>query len=76
MKELKPCPFCGCEAVLAVDERFCRSGDILNQIMIQCTKCGAIMEGDTYQFNKRIFDERAKNQVIEAWNTRVGEANE
>ena len=70
---LKPCPFCGGEAVIAVDEKICRNGDLLNEIIIQCCLCGAVMIGDCYQFNNRIFTRKAIKQVREAWNTRVKE---
>lgn len=60
MIKLKPCPFCGAIPVLDRSEIFC--------------DCGAKMEIPLYGTNDgySTYGE-AKEEMIEAWNTRVGE---
>ena len=63
MKELKPCPFCGGEALLEPYEA--RKG---YEASIQCNSCLGRMISITYDDEKT-----AVKKVIEAWNRRAGE---
>ena len=65
MSELKPCPFCGGEAVLLLR---CRngipSGDAGTEAVIQCNKCNV-------KFTRWALKKNwAKESVIDAWNRR------
>ena len=63
MAELKPCPFCGSEALL--DEFTVRKGF---EACIVCTGCLADMPTITYD-----TEEEARNAAIEAWNRRAND---
>ena len=56
MADLKPCPFCGGEAVGPTDAW---------PHMINCIQCGACVKG----FN---FAEDGKREAVEKWNRRDG----
>lgn len=56
MEELKPCPFCGREARIMLEEED-RPDDSFHNIY--CTNCGVQ------------FWVKSKSQAIEAWNRRV-----
>lgn len=63
-EELKPCPFCGCSAVLG-------EGDF-GEIFPMCDRgqCGA-------SFGAGIWAQGGSvSSIVKKWNTRVGEANE
>lgn len=61
MFDLKPCPFCGGEAVLYVD----------NGVRVYCRRCGAQSKTrcDNMSYSKPT---NATAAVIEAWNRRDG----
>ena len=63
MAELKPCPFCGGDAILrtidVLDEHGCRA---IRTGFVQCAGCGA----RTLAYRDEMF-------AIEDWNRRVGE---
>ena len=58
MIELKPCPFCGGEARLFVN----------NGVRVLCNKCNASSEILVYS---ECYKTSAVEKVIEAWNRRV-----
>ena len=65
MTELKPCPFCGGEAILDRHDIF-------------CFDCGVKIEIPMYVSGKESVDgfptyEEARQEMIEAWNRRVNE---
>lgn len=69
-EELKPCPFCGGEAVIkAVNRNYGLT------IWCQCQKCGARTEGYLPNTNNEdaTIDsiENCKNRALEKWNRRV-----
>ena len=69
MNELKPCPFCGCEASFITREEFL-SHEI--HLFIKCTNCPAevkAMWGDDI-YNDLKHKEGIKF-LIKAWNNRV-----
>lgn len=74
-EELKPCPFCGGEAVIkAVNRNYGLT------IWCQCLKCDARTKGyclDTNNEDATIDNiENCKNRALEQWNRRVNdEAN-
>ena len=62
MAELKPCPFCGGEAVIRVNmgnKYICPIHVHKQRHIVKCTKCNASMEY------------RDKKSAIKAWNTRT-----
>ena len=63
MEELKPCPFCGGEALL--EEFIVRKGF---EACVVCTGCLVTMPTSTYDES-----EKAARKAIEAWNRRVSE---
>lgn len=71
--ELKPCPFCGGEAVLSEhrrDERYGYNTDYL----IQCGTCGASAGGTTKKDKQGWADDPkliGRQETIERWNTRA-----
>lgn len=78
MTELKPCPFCGGEARLYSTE----SRQSYRRAVVKCKSCGAELrrEGGGFpdfpgvcdEFEKRrLSNERAKAEAVEAWNTRA-----
>lgn len=80
---LKPCPFCGCKAVLkhsGIEK--CRNrenGDLITRWSVMCPNCGTQKEGgvseywfsidETLRLVDSSFDGRQK--AIEAWNRRA-----
>ena len=60
MTELKPCPFCGGEAIARRDETGCR-------YVVACKECPVIVGNFWYT---------EKTDAIKAWNRRVGEADD
>lgn len=83
MSELKPCPFCGGEAV--VDTHFsCVFERIYGEV--KCKSCGTTKRGsktfDTYDATYEGYDTpewvrnahaEAKQSAIEAWNRRISD---
>lgn len=71
-EELKPCPFCGGEAVIkAVNKNYGFT------IWCQCQKCGAKTEGycpNTNNEDATIDNiENCKNRALEQWNRRAND---
>lgn len=71
-EELKPCPFCGGEAVIKeVNKNYGLT------IWCQCPKCGAKTEGycpNTNNEDKTIDNiENCKNRALEQWNRRAND---
>lgn len=64
MNELKPCPFCGSEAVTKVN------ASTLNAYA-SCPKCSVVMKRN-FKESRRIEDALLE-LIIEAWNRREGE---
>ena len=60
MSELKPCPFCGSKAIL---ETFTTAFEKVPRYRVRCEKC----------FCQTNWDYFEADEVIEAWNRRVGE---
>lgn len=61
-EELKPCPFCGGEAVLHVN----------NGVMVVCKKCGCRTNTGIDYWNPIYgYQSRSVDEVIEAWNRRA-----
>lgn len=67
-EKLKPCPFCGGDALLFLQ---CRngipSGDVGTEAIIQCNECNAKITRWALKKNW------AKKSVIDAWNGRAEE---
>jgi Lar family restriction alleviation protein len=61
MTELKPCPFCGSEAIVVTYRDEQRR---LNPTVVGCTVCKA---------QSGLFDR--KGQAVEAWNRRDGDTD-
>ena len=71
-EELKPCPYCGGEAVIkAVNKNYGFT------IWCQCQKCGARTEGycpNTNNEDATIDNiENCKNRALEQWNRRAND---
>lgn len=60
--ELKPCPFCGGEAIIFVVVEGEKS-------VVACTSCGFLR----YSFNNGDTDENAALRLTIAWNRRVND---
>ena len=74
MDKLKPCPFCGTEALL--HSNYSKDAG-LYYIYVQCPKCFA--RGMTTKRNKPAavgLNEAAAYDAINAWNRRTGAENE
>ena len=73
MSELKPCPFCGGTVrimTMGDEERFWHM--ITRGIENSCN-CRVFMESKLFYDGES--GEEQENELIEAWNTRVGENN-
>lgn len=81
MTPLKPCPFCGGEAVFGKVLAYMSEGR-----NVKCVKCGArsnsyLIDTPKMTFNgaddgTRMSVEQAKEKAATAWNRRAGESNE
>ena len=58
--KLKPCPFCGGEAVLKCDR--------IGLYCAKCTNCGCMT---TFQFDFGDGEETSKRKAAEVWNRRA-----
>lgn len=71
-KELKPCPFCGGEAIIKAANK-----SYGFTIWCQCSKCNARTEGYCPNTNKENDTmeniEKCKERAIEAWNRRAND---
>lgn len=65
IEELKPCPFCGHDAVIEVFK--VRKG---YEATVQCTGCLANMPTITFD-----YEEEAEKEAIKAWNSRQSKQN-
>ena len=65
MEELKPCPFCGGEAVIR--EWYIRGTANRKHYRVECKNCGA--RCTAWEYNRI-------NKAIAAWNRRAGEEAE
>ena len=63
--KLKPCPFCGGEAILKRDR--------IGLYCVKCTNCGCMT---TFQFDFGEGEEVSKRKATDVWNRRAGEQNE
>ena len=73
--ELKPCPFCGGEAVIK-DTKFWMS----DAVYVHCAECGASVQKKLanhtfYKDGKEMFmtKEQAVQRVVNAWNRRAND---
>ena len=66
--ELKPCPFCGGEAVL-VRENKSNEGHLYDLAAIKCRSCAC--NSGTYLIDIRANTETAIQRLINAWNKRT-----
>lgn len=66
MYKLKPCPFCGGEAVLHVDDGVC----------VFCKKCKCRTEGLRDGFGRGGYAGSAVKTVIDKWNRRTDDLTE
>jgi Lar family restriction alleviation protein len=73
--ELKPCPFCGGEAVQGRSFGFDSHGH-LDEYYIYCFTCGA--KGPAYDKENDILrlTERTVRKAADAWNRRANDATE
>lgn len=58
--KLKPCPFCGGEAILKRDR--------IGLYCVKCTNCGCMT---TYQFDFGEGEETSKRKAADVWNRRA-----
>lgn len=63
--KLKPCPFCGGEAILKRDK--------IGLYCAKCTNCGCMT---TFQFDFGEGEEVSKRKAADVWTRRAGEQNE
>jgi len=63
-EELKPCPFCGGEAIL---KRYVNGFNVWSEIM--CDRCGVRQDSIVVGYYN-------DDEAAEAWNRRAGEKNE
>lgn len=64
--ELKPCPFCGSEAIYLT---FTRYYDREDTVCVFCNRCKSVV---TLEWNEAEgINDRTKAKAIEAWNTRA-----
>ena len=79
MKKLKPCPFCGGDAILIIKED-CNwsTGTIKNLFLVRCDQC----QISTKYYDSRIWQDRdgevhiernGAECAIDIWNRRVGD---
>lgn len=64
-EELKPCPFCGSDAVTLVTE-----GHPVHALRAYCAKCGGLGAGSTARTGSGIIGPDAGYEAIAAWNSR------
>jgi len=65
IEELKPCPFCGGNAVLKPDNLYSQDTRNIHASWVTCSRC--CIEGE--HFIDR-HDTDCREQAIKAWNTR------
>lgn len=70
--ELKPCPFCGGEAVLIKRSACVGHGDYCNEFFVTCKKCHA--RGDVFDDYLCELHEKLAREATEAWNRRADNA--
>lgn len=71
MSELKPCPFCGGDVrIITIGEEE-RSWHMVSRGIEDACKCRVFMESRLFYDGES--GEEQKNELIEVWNTRVGE---
>ena len=66
--ELKPCPFCGGEAVLESTTECMGHGEYIKKHYVMCAKCGTKGKSE-YEYSKS--SEKCITDCKEAWNRRA-----
>ena len=70
--ELKPCPFCGGEAVAKFVSPYFVKEDYQGLCyVVGCKECGC--STSLYYSYKHMYDDEAKEQAIAAWNRRTND---
>lgn len=71
MPDLKPCPFCGGEALLMLKDNFCWH--------VTCNSCSASTEKyiprDVFPWEAYNAIQDTVNKAVEAWNRRANDEN-
>ncbi len=75
MTDLKPCPFCGGEAMIRKRDEGWKHGHITDSFAVKCTKCGASLppfESDIWidRHGSVHTDTNGYEDALKAWNGR------
>lgn len=71
--DMKPCPFCGGEAILERKSRTVVHGATRRNTYVRCTQCDS--RGRRFLYFEFDPKKQAENEAVNAWNRRVTDEN-